>query len=433
MLPVGCRVLCAVSGGADSMCLLHLLWERRERLGIRVAAAHFEHGIRGGDSLADAAFVEEFCRRRGIPCTVEHGNVPEYAKEHGMGIEEAARELRYAFLERTADALGCDRIATAHNADDNAETVLFNLCRGAGADGLCGIPPVRGRIVRPLLGVTRREIEEYLAQNGVPHREDATNASDEYSRNLLRHRVMPVLREINPRVSESVLRTSETLRENGRHLQNEADAFIARFFDGGSVPQRELAALDRAVAAAVVRTLCPRSLSRGHVDAALALCEGTELAFADLPGIRLRRERGRIFFGAQEREKLVPRELVPGEVLRVPEAGVVFRSEITEQPPEIYGLFKTYIFKYDSICGRIFITPRMDGDKLRPAGRGCTKSLKSLFAEAGYDSARRDGTAVIRDEKGILAVCGLCADERTMPAPGDRVLVITMENEKEEN
>ena len=126
--------------------------------GLEIFAAHYEHGLRGEDSLRDAAFVEAFCRERGIPCTAEHGDAAAYAAEKRLGVEEAARELRYAFLERTADALSCGRIATAHNADDNAETLLMNLVRGSGLRGLGGIPPQRGRIVRPLLEVPREEI-----------------------------------------------------------------------------------------------------------------------------------------------------------------------------------------------------------------------------------------------------------------------------------
>ena len=198
LIPSGSRVLCAVSGGADSMCLLHLLSARED---LTVLAAHYEHGLRGEESLRDADFVAAWCAQRGIPCTVEHGDAAAYARDHGMGIEEAARELRYAFLERTADALNCDRIATAHNADDNAETLLLNLCRGAGTAGLRGIPPRRGRIVRPLLDCTREEIEATLRDAGVPHVEDGSNRSLDYRRNRLRHQVLPLLRDLNPRFS----------------------------------------------------------------------------------------------------------------------------------------------------------------------------------------------------------------------------------------
>ena len=162
MLAAGSRVLCAVSGGADSMCLLYWLSELRETYQITLFAAHYEHGLRGEESLRDAEFTKAQCTDLGIPCVVEHGDVAAFAVSQRIGIEDAARTMRYRFLEETADKLGCERIATAHNLNDNAETVLMNLCRGAGTRGLAGIPPVRGRIIRPLLQTDRKEIEAYL-------------------------------------------------------------------------------------------------------------------------------------------------------------------------------------------------------------------------------------------------------------------------------
>ena len=162
MLPRGGAVLCAVSGGADSMCLLHLLSALAEEGGFRVEAAHYHHGMRGAAADADAAFVADWCRARDIPCAVERGDVYGEAARLGLGVEETGRRLRYDFLRRTARARGCGRIATAHNADDNLETLLLHLARGAGLHGLAGIPPRRGEIVRPLLTTSRAEIGAYL-------------------------------------------------------------------------------------------------------------------------------------------------------------------------------------------------------------------------------------------------------------------------------
>ena len=296
MFPAGSRVLCAVSGGADSMCLLHWLGSSAEALGISVSAAHFEHGIRGEESLRDMAFVEETCRAMGIPLFTGRGKVPEYAEERAMGLEEAARELRYQFLEKTAGENGFDRIATAHNADDNAETVIFNLVRGSGSAGLCGIPPVRGIIVRPLLETTRAEIEAYLEEHGVSHIEDSSNSSRQYSRNKIRLQVMPVLREINPSASRAILRTGDMLREDNRLLEQLAEEFIAGHFNGESVRSKDLAALPDAVEARVIRRLCPQTVSAVHTNDIMKLATGTELAFIDVPGARIRRQKGRIYF-----------------------------------------------------------------------------------------------------------------------------------------
>ncbi len=428
MLPKGSRVLCAVSGGADSMCLLHLLFSKRRELGIELFAAHYEHGLRGAESLTDAEFVSAWCAEKGIPCTVEHGDVAAYAGEKGMGTEQAARELRYDFLRRTAEKLGCDKIATAHNADDNAETIIFNLCRGTGGAGLRGIPPVRGDIVRPLLGCTRAEIEEYLDKNDVPHVEDSSNKTDDYSRNLIRHRVMPVLREINPAMAAAANRAAELSRQDEDCLSALADDFIERHFDGESLPQRELRALHPAIASRVLRRLCGGSQSMVCTERAMALLEGSEYAEADLSGRRIRRERGRIYFNEAVEISITPRQLIPGETLEIPELGLRLKSEICRQGAEINDLFKTCGFYYDNICGNIFCTGKFAGDKLRPLGRGCTKSLKSLFAEKKMTRQQRDSALIFRDDKGILAVRGLCVDERAAAEAGDKILRIYIEN-----
>ena len=429
LLPRGTRLLCAVSGGADSMCLLHLMKSRAAELEIQVFAAHYEHGLRGEESLRDCAFVENWCREKGILCVSAHGDVRTFAKEKGMGLEEAARELRYAFLQKTAAELGCTRIATAHNADDNAETLLFNLCRGSGAAGLRGIPPARGNIIRPLLRCTRAEIEDYLRENHVPHVEDSSNAGEEYSRNRIRHRVTPVLREINPAFSTAALRTAELMRRDEDCLSAMAEAFIRENFDGESLPLEKLRALHPAVAGRVFRRLCPETLSLEQVDGLLEKTAGSELAFADLPGIRLRFEQGRLYFGQREKTLLPERVIAPGTVTLIPEAGLKIRAGIEIFPEEIHSKFKTYLFKCESICGNITCDSRRPGDKISPAGRNCTKSLKNLFLEAGMTQRERDLTPVIRDEKGVIAVCGLAVDRRCEAKPGDKVLRLDIERE----
>lgn len=419
----GRRVLCAVSGGADSICLLHKLWSE----GIELTAAHFEHGIRGVESRRDAEFVRAWCEARKIPCVIGYGDTPEYAQEHGMGLEEAARALRYRFLERTADELDCELIATAHNLSDNAETLLFNLCRGAGSAGLRGIPRRRGRLIRPLLTTARQEIEEYLGENGLEHMEDSTNGSDEYSRNRIRHSVMPALREINPEADAAMSRAAMLAGRDDDCLNTLAKAFLDEHYDGESLPLSELNALHNAVASRVIRMTAKRSLSMEQVEKALALARCSEAHCLDLPGQRIRFEQGRLWTEAREAEKLPERILRPGERVLICEAGLAIQAEMGVYRGEINDLFKTYFLKYENIKGNVMITGRRPGDRLRPHGRGCTKSLKSLFLEAGYTQRQRELTPVLRDEGGVLTVYGIAADERTAPEDGDRVLKITIE------
>lgn len=420
VLPRDGDILCAVSGGADSMCLLHMIYSS----GLNVTAAHYEHGIRGEESLRDARFVENWCREKGIECIIGHGDVPAFAREHGLSMEQAARQLRYRFLEKTAAEHGCNYIATAHNADDNVETVIFNLARGGGALGLKGIPQRRGIFIRPLLGMCRRDIEKYLEENNIPHIEDGTNASDDYSRNLIRHHVTPVLRRINPELHLAVARTARLLGDDEDCLGSMADKFVETYYDGESLPVEKLRRLHRAVSSRVIRRLCEGSLSYEHVQQALELLEGTELKYLDLPGQRLRREQGRLFFREREIISLPDRKLTAGQWVAIPELGLELLAEYGCKSGEVNGLFKTCRLKYENISSSVYCTGRKAGDKFRPAGRDCTKSLKSLFNEAGYTQAQRSRTLIFRDEKGILAVPGLGIDQRAMPGPEDAVLTI---------
>ena len=425
--PPGARVLCAVSGGADSMCLLALLCELGDW---ELAAAHVEHGIRGEESRRDCAFVEEYCRARGVACFVEHADAPRYAKEGGLCLEEAARELRYGFLERIAAERDFAYIATAHTADDNAETLLLNLARGAGLRGLGGIPPQRGKLIRPLLALTRAEIETLLRERGIPHVEDSSNGSEAYSRNRIRHAVVPVLRELNPHFEKSAARAARLLRRDEDCLDALAEAFIKEHYDGERIPARELLELHEAVSSRVVRKLLPRGAEEGHVDAVLALCRSPERGFADVPGLRVRCERGSVYFSDEACAEIPETELRPGESVFLEQAGLVIRTEIAGPDKEIHSAFKLYALKYESISGRLSVSSPRAGERYRPAGRGCTKTLKSLFAERKATQDKKKRTPVFRDERGIVLVPDFGEAAHCAAQPGDRLLIIEIrENE----
>ncbi len=394
--PRGERVMCAVSGGADSMCLLHLVWSQ----GYDVIAAHFEHGIRGEESQRDAHFVETWCRKHGIPFVLGHGDAPGYAAENGLSLEEAARELRYDFLYKTAQAYGADRILTAHSLDDNAETLLFNLIRGSGTAGLCGIPQSRGKLLRPLLHVSRAEIEAYLRENEVPHVEDSSNESDDYTRNLIRHRVMPLLKEINPRFPEAAERTARLSERDEAFFSALARAYLGRELKNESLPLESLRALHPAVASRVIRTLFP-GLSMERCDAVLDFVRGSEYGLLEIPGRTLRREQGRLYLRGETRE-------------------CVYNGEI-------HDLFKTFYLKYEIVGTDLLCTGRRAGDSIRPKGRGVRKRLSALFKEAGYTRRMRDACLILRDRDGPLFVRGLAVDERAVPEPGERALKIMID------
>jgi len=420
---LGKKVLVAVSGGADSMCLLHWLKSR----GIDVVAAHYEHGIRGAESERDMRFVQDYCRSNNIPLVLERGDVPAYAREKGMGLEEAARKLRYEFLEQQREILSCDLIATAHNLDDNAETVLMNLIRGSGTGGLSGIPSRRGNILRPLLKVSRAEIEEYLAENFLPHVEDSTNQSDDYTRNLIRHRIMPLIKEINPRFAEAAARTAELSRRDDECLSLLSAVFLSEH--EGFEPGADCALLLSAPTAVVSRALRMRlgRLSMEQVDHILDFCRGEGYGELDIPGRRLVRDGGRLYLDPPASPTLGDRPLIPGESLVLPECSLRLDSEICEYLGEVNDLFKTSYLKYEIISSNLRVGARKEGDRLRPMGRGCSKSLKALFLESKYPRHLRDSCPVLRDDEGILLVYGHAVDERARPQIGEKALKITFE------
>ena len=416
----GKRLLCAVSGGADSMCLLYLLFSA----GLDVTAAHFEHGIRGEESLRDMEFVKSFCREHDIPFVCAQADVPSFAAANAMSLEEAARKLRYEFLEETLRERSLDLIATAHNADDNAETLIFNLSRGSGTMGLRGIPAKRGNIVRPLIAVTRAQIEAFLEENKVPHVEDSTNQSDEYTRNLIRHRILPLLRRINPRFTQAAGRTAKLCWQDEDCLSQLAADFIAGHFDSNSLPLSELSSLHPAIASRVLRQLLP-GLHMEHVDTVLDFCRQSGLKSLDVPGRTLRIEQGRLYLSPPEAKPLPCRSLEVGKALLLPECGLELRAEICIYMGEVNDLFKTSFLKYEMIGTDICIDSRRSGDRLRPLGRGCSKSLKALFMEHKYPQHRRDCCPVIRDEKGILMVYGIAVDERCRIKKGEKALKLS--------
>ena len=461
MLQPGDRVLAAVSGGADSMCMLHLLLQLSGKMEFTVAAAHYEHGIRGEEALRDCAFVEEQCGKLGIELRTEHGNVPAFAESSGMGTEEAARMLRYGFLERMRKELCCSRIATAHTMDDNAETVLFHLARGTGSAGLAGIPPVRGTVIRPILGLRRTEIEQYLAERGIPYVQDSSNASDIYARNRIRHTVLPALRQISPEVPEALFRASVLLRRDEECLNGLADCFIGRFGTDG-LPAEELLALPPAVSSRVIRRLWPVGLAMEHVDAVLKLLPERERKRLDLPGGSVELDRGKLFFrftdrtesrdGNQKREqgkkenkkeeknqtkdKYTDPEaekeifLYPGEPVSLRGGEIRITCEECIAGEDVHDLLNTFTLKCGEIYGPLRCTGRKPGDRLRVKGRNCTKTLKALFLEADLTREQRDRCLIFRDERGIVAVEGLAEAERTAPRPGDPAIRITIEREQ---
>ena len=224
-------ILIALSGGADSIFLAEYFKSIRDEYSLTLKAAHIEHGIRGQESLDDCNFVEEYCKKSNIECFTLHIKAVEEAKKAGIGVEEYSRNKRYEFF----NSIPCNKIATAHNLSDNIETLIFRLIRGTSIKGLCGIPSVRGNIIRPLLDLTGKEIRNYLDQHNIDYRVDSTNSCDEYSRNHIRNNIIPLFSKLNINYNLSFERLFESLNEDNDFIEKEADKCFEKVFKDNAI------------------------------------------------------------------------------------------------------------------------------------------------------------------------------------------------------
>ena len=393
LISPGDRVICAVSGGADSVALLFAMYLLRERLDITLEAAHFNHRLRGEESDADEAFVKELCGRYDIPLHLGSGRILPGKK----GLEAAAREARYAFLRSLPG-----KIATAHTADDNAETVLLHLVRGTGLKGLGGISPMNGNVIRPMLTVTRREVEAFLSEYALPHREDSTNATDLFLRNRIRRNVMPLLLQENPSLAENLSDMALGLREDEDYLSRMAGETLP-----GVAALREMHPALRA--RALERFLKENGVSEPE-KRHIALLE--QLVFSDKPSARADLPGGitvaRRYDTLEKLDKAQPfSERVLEGSLELPELGlrvVCAEADTIVNTPDTFTVVP---------AGKIVVRSRLPGDRIRLSGG--TKSLKKLFIDRKIPASERLRIPIIADEAGVLGVWGIGADQNRIP------------------
>lgn len=430
MLPgKGGTILCAVSGGRDSMCLLHYLYEASKECDFTVSAAHLNHLMRD-TAMRDVDFVRSFCEERGIPLFVEAAPVYEMAEQYHISVEEAGRRARYEFLYRTADAIGAGKIATAHHSNDQAETVLLNLMRGTGTEGLGGIPPVRGRLIRPLLQTSRQEIETYLEENGIGHVEDETNGDLTFARNRLRRVIWPELEKINPAVSSNMARAAQIVRQENDFLNELAAGYLPQ--DGTEIECDVLLHVPEVLRRRILRQLINR-LSVGkkdfgavHMEALLHLCEsgGT----LNLPsGVMAQCDDGMLRLS-------VAQELLPEKELA---EGTCHWGDFTICLQKKDGNFSK---KRDAIslnCDKIdkSITVRTwhRDDRLYLPGTRGERSLKRLFAEHGIAATARQRWPVICVDGKTAAVYDIGTDKRFLPEDGNDEIEITIHSFTQED
>ena len=392
MVSPGQHIICACSGGADSVALLFGMYLLTDKLGIRLSAAHFNHHLRGAESDRDEAFVREFCDRYGIPLFVGEGMVIPGKK----GLEAAAREARYTYFQ-TLDGT----IATAHTADDNAETVLLHLVRGTGLKGLGGITPKGEKLIRPLLTATRQEVLEFLEEYHLPFVQDGSNDSDDFLRNRLRHHVMPLLRQENPCFSENTTAMALDLRKDEQVLSALSEAEDMDIVTLKAMPQSVRSrALER-----FLKENGVREPERRHIAMVENLVfSPNPSARADLPGgVTVCRKYDRLDI-LHDSEPLMPQLILCPGVTRLPELGLQI---ICAPAKEIVNTDRIFTV---SVHGAIMVRPRLSGDVISLPGG--TKPLKKLFIDRKIPSADRDRIPVLADDSGILGIFGIGADHK---------------------
>lgn len=413
-------VIVGVSGGADSVCLLHLMLSLKESTGspAHILVAHVQHGLRGEEGEADEAFVRDLCLSLGVECRIKTADVSALSSQWGVGIEEAGRHVRYAFFDELAQEFAPAKIATAHNRKDNAETVLLHLTRGCGMTGAAGISPVFGNRIRPLLTTAREEIEEYCREHGLNFRTDSTNADVHYSRNRIRHEVLPSLNSINPQAEEAICRFAELARQDEEYFQKQVEdlSASAKQPDGGyqlSALSPIPSALQGRVITKIIQESTGITPERSHVEAVLNMPDdggGVTL----LKGYHAVSYHGALYIPPLSSETVpdTPIEwdrdhVVCGKRYRV----LQLSPEEFEKAQNVYKLLLKNTFDCAMIVDSLYWHSRQPGETFQPIGRP-TKPLKKWMNEETILPWQRSNWPMLRDASGIVWVEGMGCAER---------------------
>jgi tRNA(Ile)-lysidine synthase len=426
LLQKGDRVVVAVSGGVDSVVLLRLLAGVRKRLDLVLSVAHYNHRLRGAAAHEDEAFVRNLAKELGFPASTGSGDVREEARRTGRGIEDAARTLRYSFLEEVRIATNSNRIATGHNADDNAETMLLNLLRGSGVKGLAGIPVYRtdGNVIRPLLFATREEIAAFASAEGVQWREDASNASDAHKRNILRHALLPIVREkINPGVARTMMRTAEVFRELDNYLTEIARAGLDKATVGNTDQEVRLScshlltlptAVQDTVLQIAVWEKTGRRLSYDRVEALSGLVQHQAGNLVELGGGWIAtRIPDEIVIGLGTAPVPFLEPVRVGFTCNVP--GGTISAALVDPPADPVNNRRDVEFVDADRTGTEGLVARSwhEGDIFTPLGMRGHKKVSDTLNEAGIPSYQKATYPLVTTAKGeIVWVCGIRIDDR---------------------
>ncbi len=443
-LAAGKPVIVGLSGGADSVALAYWLRES----GALLIAAHVNHGLRGEESDRDEAFVREFCRKIDIPLRVRRLDIGAMARKDGIGLEECGRRERYAFFEELAEKWDENAvIATAHTLSDNLETLLFRIARGTALEGLCGIPPVRGRIIRPLLGCSRQAVEDYCRRKGLTFVTDSTNADPSYARNRIRAQAVPALLEVNSAAEEHAGQLMETLRQDREYLDSQAETLYLKARNPEGLSLKIL----RKAPACLVSRVAARYLREQNVQPDYWLLEDVQkLIFQETgsvnlsAGRKLRAARGFL----RTEEPVTSQEQFSAELPKEPEKdgflanltlpeGERLRFQVVsakdiESVKKIYKNDLIFCVDYDTIIGKLLFRNRLPGDQIVLPRREGSRLLKKLYSQLGLTPRQRQTAWVLADDSGVVWAEYTGPSERAVPGQNAMRLLTAVRSQQQE-
>ena len=443
MLKKGCSVTAGISGGADSVCLFFVLQKLREEYDLKPKVLHVMHGIREEEAERDMEFTKDLCKKYGVPFEVKRVDVPELAAKRKESLEEAGRYARYQAFKET----GSDRIAVAHNANDRAETVLFNLFRGSGIRGLCGIEPVNGNIIRPLLGVTRNEIEEYLKRIGEEYVIDSTNLENEYSRNRIRNVILKNAAQINAAAVEHICESAQELKRTDAFLGELTDRAYENYvtFSGNEarIPVRAYEELDGLIFDRLIyRVLADLSgrkkdITSEHVkDVAGLFAKSSGKKVSLIYSLTAMRSFDEVIIkkggeGQEKPENITLEDILSGTVTGLSDGREIKAGILKKDEVKIENLSYTKWFDYDKIKNSAVFRTRKNGDTVSIPGGN--KKLKDVLIEARVPADERDSLYVLADGQDIMWVPGIRYGEKFKVTPETkRVLEISLKEASDE-
>ena len=411
-----------VSGGADSMCLLGILSKLKSEYDIILKVVHVNHNIRGEEALRDQHLVEDYCRQIGADRLVYSVDIPALAREMGIGEEECGRIKRYECF-KLAD---CDAVATAHSLSDSIETMVFNLIRGTGVKGLCGIPPRRDNIIRPLIDCTRKEIEAYCEGNNIPYITDSTNLTDDYTRNFIRHNIVASFSKINENFESAVSSAMETLRVENAFSEKCKEKTIKLAECDKSYKRSVLISADTAVRRRAIAEILGRYMKKDvekrHIDLvdnAVMNGEGKIEITKDLYVVVTES-----LISVESKEDESQEWEIKGDngVFETPTGRFKIENASSAEYKNINAI------DADKIKGDLYMSSRKNGDCFFSSKRQNTKTLKKLFNEAKIPSWERNNIAILRDDENLIWIDGFGTDGKYLPdINAKNVLIIKKE------